>query len=91
MIKNQKKGKLKETFKKKITRLGLQCQTPASFLYLTKSFGFFDQKEIQLTPSLFALGRKQILEQKRFKSEKMFVPKYFNLEIFWPQKNLVPK
>ena len=23
------------------TRLGLQCQTQASYLYLTKSFGYF--------------------------------------------------
>jgi len=46
--------------------------------------------EIKLTPSIFDLGRKQILGPKKFKSEKK-LPENFSVENFWSKKILGPK
>ena len=65
------------------TRLGLQCQTQASYLYLTKSFGYFQYKEPQSTLRLF---------EKKFVSEKILDRKIFEIRNkFWVCKNFGPK
>ena len=65
------------------TRLGLQCQTLASYLYLTKNFCYFQQKETKSTLSFF----EQNFGPKNIFGLKTFLADFFLFQtIFWSPK-----
>ena len=77
----------KETMQNK-TRLGLQCQSPTSYLYLTKSFGFlfpqkivvlkkFWSKKISWPPKDFLIRKSFWLRKKFWVSKKILLQKMF--------------
>ena len=72
--------------KVKKTRLGLQCQTPTSYLYLTQSFGFLFPQKIVVLKNFWS-------KKNLFTHKKIFNPKKFLAQKkFWvPKKILVQK